>query len=361
MKYRIYTPQAAYLPSTSPIHRKPLGGRKRLLFRQPPEPADYLQFETHTLVHDIFLAHEAAQVVAIGPPLLNLASELTPVSLTVDCRDIPIKGRVSARERFSFLTFDLPGDLHHRDSMAIQVNFNDRYRYKFNVQRQPFKPVNLQLNTLQKDNEISWIIDWIQYYEHLGVDRILLYDNGSSNFSEIENALQNLASSIDLVLIQWPYLFGPRSSTRNRFCQASRANHALRCFGQAEWDAHFDLDEYLIVQQATGARQESTSGAIDAGALSSLAQETPHRIGQLRFDSYWVPNVGSTSNPRDNSSPPTVRDFLYRENKARGTAHKFLVRQRALRYAKTHNCRLKPVINANSSQVPRRFFSITKR
>ena len=353
MKYRIYTPQSAFIPSTAPIQRKPLGARKHIFGRRAPEPAEFVQFETHALVHDIFLVHDANQVVAIGPPLLNLSSKLTPVHLTVEGGGKPIKARIANRSRFYTYTFDLPDVLHSCNKLSIQLSFADQYHFKFDLQRQLCDSVNLQLATIQKDNPVIWILDWIQYYEHLGVERILLYDNGSTNLLEIEQALENLTSTIDLILIVWPYKFGPRASTRNRFCQWSRTSHAFGCFGQAIWTANFDLDEYLIFQQNSTDVHASTDRAVESGVLTSLTQNADPRVGQLRFDSHWVPNVASTfdGHSRDTDLDPdrdqaidnvhTVRNFPYREKLPRGTGQKYLVRQQALHYAKTHNCRLK--------------------
>ena len=44
----------------------------------------------------------------------------------------------------------------------------------------------LTISTLQKDNPLIWIADWLKWHhrEH-GVGRAVLYDNGSSNRDEL--------------------------------------------------------------------------------------------------------------------------------------------------------------------------------
>ncbi|MFK7891910.1 MAG: glycosyltransferase family 92 protein [Granulosicoccus sp.] len=339
----------------STIHREPLGARKGLYRRQAPESSDYANFETHTLLHDVFLAQNGKQIVAIGPPLLNLASVLTPVLLTITGWKKPIKARCQHRARFSCYRFDLPKALHHATSLGIEVSFGGELRFDFQIARQVCRPAELQLITLQKNNEVAWILDWIQYYAHLGVDRILLYDNGSDNIAELEQALQNLPSDVELILVRWHYAYGPSTSTRNRFCQSSQNNHAYYCFGQAAWAAHFDIDEYLVINDpdvrkgnASGeltASADSAGGStgqsIQGGALRRLIQRAPRSVGQLRFDSYWVPNAGATFSESSDSVMPSIRDFPYRNRAARGKAHKYVAKQQALSYANTHNCKLK--------------------
>ena len=55
----------------------------------------------------------------------------------------------------------------------------------------PRDEVLLTLSTVQKNNKLKWIKDWIEYYKEVhGVDRVILYDNASEYQSTLEQELK---------------------------------------------------------------------------------------------------------------------------------------------------------------------------
>jgi hypothetical protein len=171
---------------------------------------------------------------------------------------------------------------------------------------------------------VEWILDWLFYVAHLGVDRVVLYDNGSDNVEELERALSEVSTELSIVLVDWPYPYGPIRSYYNQFCQATQNNHVYQCFGAADWVGHFDIDEYLI---------RASDASVVEGSLKELVRNTRSHIGLLRFDSYWIPRLEEGSSHQ----LPTVRQFTSRMRRLRGRAHKYLMRASAYRMANTHN------------------------
>jgi len=325
-----YRPTPISLDANGPHSRTFHDTRQHLPGRAPLEASDYAGFERHALFHDLYLSADGRAIEAVGPPLVNLAGEILPVTLTVPADEgRGLRHRMRHYDRLTVHRFALPRALHGHDSLDVHVTFAHGQREERALRRVALAPVTLQVTTLQKDNPLEWIVDWLDWLGLLGVERVLLYDNGSRNADALFAALSRSADARpSLVFIDWPYAYGPVRSYYNQFAQATQNNHAHRCLGRAEWTGHFDVDEFPLI----------ASRPPVANALRRRVDAAGGRTGLLRLDSFWVPDV------RDAASDvrPTVRDFDHREREARGRAHKYLVRGRALRMANTHNARLRP-------------------
>lgn len=316
-----YKPQPIYLPEDSELSRVFCDPRSHLSGRPLLESSDYADYETHVIFNDIYLASDGRFIGGVGPPLVNLKKHLLPISLLVETASgkHQLKHQLKNYNRVTFHRFNLPKALQGASEIKVKLRFANGFTVDRFLVRQSLNPVRLQFTTLQKNNPIAWIVDWIRYCKHMGVERILLYDNASDNAEELRIGLQPVSQSIELVLIDWPFPYGPVRSHYNRFCQSTQNNHVHQCFGQAQWTGHFDIDEYLV--------NEGDARLVD------LLDTTTARSGLLRFDSHWIPRLDLDS-PQ---SPPTVRDFGYRERAARGKAHKYIIRASAYRMANTHN------------------------
>ncbi len=321
-----YTPTPMLLPADSAVTRKFHDMRTHVSSPSTLNDTDYSQYETHTIFNDLFLAADGNSISALGPPLVNLVDELLPIRVTANSIDSNDKAalthRLSNHDRVTFHTFKLPRSLAGQDQLEVTVSLGSGQQQEFLCRRQQLAPVKLQYVTLQKNNPTPWILDWIRYHHELGVERFLIYDNGSDNVDELQRDLGNLPDSVDIVLIDWPYRYGPTSSYYNQFCQATQNNHAYQHFGACQWTGHFDIDEFMVFKQ---------------GDMMSMLDKTGGLTGQLRFDSYWVPNIVS----RPIEQLPTLRNYYHRERKPRGTSRKYIVRNDRIRMANTHKAVMK--------------------
>ncbi len=150
----------------------------------------------------------------------------------------------------------------------------------------------------------------MKYCRKLGVERLILYDNGSQNYPEMEEALKAGPDDMDVVLIPWPFNYRPIRSFYNKFCQAGQSNHANQCIGQAEWCGYFDLDEYPVDYKHQN--------------LVKILKNQSRWVGLLRIDSYLSPNILSD----EVTSLPTARDFRYRDKQPRKKGINILQEQR---------------------------------
>ena len=346
----IYCPTPFTLPPGDTPARDFLEPRSHHPGRPPLDASDYAAYDKHTLFHDVFLAGK--EILAIGPPLLNLAPIVQPIrcraSLPGEPPSAPLPGHLQQRERCYVHRFRLPAALRDEERLRVRIELATGHALEATLQRPALARVFLQFATLQKDNAFAWIADWLRYAARSGVDRVLLYDNASADAETLPERLGALEGVPAIVLVHWPYAYGPTRSYHNRFAQASQLNHAHECLGEAEWTGHFDLDEYPVTGKGR--------------SLCDLLRDQSARTGLLRIDSFWAPRLdvgrtatvpaarslagtdhGANENERTDAAeaaPPTARDFAFRERAPRAKAHKYLVRGTALREARVHNARL---------------------
>lgn len=323
----VYRPSPVFLPEDAPVTRRFHDNRSHLPGKPALTDADYKGFETHVIFHDVFLSSDGLR--AIGPPLVNLADVVLPITaLLVDEQgreSAPLQHQLKLRDRATFHHFALPPSHRSVDVLRVRFILADGTAQEVMARRPSLAPVFLQFVTMQKNNPLPWIMDWLQYSADLGVERVVIYDNGSDGFDDLAAALESAPASLDIVLVDWPFAYGPVRSFYNQFSQPSQNNHTHQCFAAATWVGHFDIDEFLVNR--------------DGLALRDRLAGLNSRIGCLRIDSHWVPYLEGTGSAE--GTLPTVRDFPIREKEARGHAYKYVVRQSVLREAKIHNGLLK--------------------
>lgn len=321
-----YKPQPLLLSADSTVTREFHELKSQVAGLSDLTERDYVNYETHTIFNDIYLCADGRHICAVGPPLLNLHPLVSPIEVSVinaqGVHSGVLKHRLKNHDRVTFHQFALPAEFSGSQSLCISVKLANGQTMQVNSNRCQLDPVKLQFVTLQKNNPHQWILDWLRYHHALGVERVLFYDNGSDNVDELENQLGTAPDELEIVLIDWPFAYGPARSHYNQFCQASQNNHAYQYFGAAQWTGHFDVDEYLVFKQSD---------------MRSLLASTGALTGQLRFDSYWMPNILSEAIELQ----PTARNYHLRDRKPRGKSRKYIARNDRVKMANTHKAVMK--------------------
>jgi glycosyltransferase involved in cell wall biosynthesis len=88
-------------------------------------------------------------------------------------------------------------------------------------------------------DEVRSILEWLAHYKALGFDDLLIYDNGSSDGTEV--ILQALDEAGELVHLDWPHAMG--------LWPQRRAYEHARKHATADWLAFFDADEFLVLHE----------------------------------------------------------------------------------------------------------------
>jgi hypothetical protein len=199
------------------------------LRREPTRPAALQddefrnKFDYTTIFYDVFYSVDKRYVICIGPAFSNLRKYMRKAQFFVCNRHsmnnkIPCKRKILHQNKCSQIWINLPDPtadtlyiVSHLGNMTIHIGENfANYISGKNV-----------LLTKQKDNNLSWIIDWININTVLNdINAVLLFDNESTRY-DLDTLCRRLAEhliNIDiLIIMQWPYPFGPLEGGGGRY------------------------------------------------------------------------------------------------------------------------------------------------
>ncbi len=349
----IYRPTPVLIPEESVC-------RRDFLFPQSTDDntllteADYREYDSRTIFYDVFRCDDNRKVVAVGPPSVNLQNELEHLKITCDGRMLPHRKREYRRLCVLELTCDQYTNAGK--NLPLQFSFPS-----FDVDIKvpppaipsPAKGSHLGLMTLQKNTPLPWIFDWCRWHHRLhGVSRLILYDNASDNRDDLAAALAQMDEAIDVVLVDWPFPYGPRRSHKNFFCQIGAQNHYLLRFGSADaWCLNLDIDEYLVVREREKTFKQYLHDCESNGIIEML------------FDSFIVP----PHQAQPAMASRRAGSYWFRNRKHEGTNFKFAFKPQNIEYVRQHMAYPKNRIFAKLLILPRlfdmacRFFYVSLR
>lgn len=294
----IYQPTPVLIPEDSACRRNFLS-RQSMVDNAPLTETDYREYDSRTLFYDVFRCDDDGNVVAIGPPPVNLRNELQKLRIICDGRLIPH----CKREYRNLCVLELTCDqtTHAGKNLPLRFSFPSFYvdiEVPPPAVPSPAEGSHLGLMTLQKNNPLPWILDWCRWHHRLhGVSRCILYDNASDNRDDLVAALARMDEAVDVVLVDWPFPYGTRRNHKNFFCQIGAQNHYLLCFGSADaWCLNLDIDEYLVTSGKKTFKQHlhdcESNGVVEVLFDSFIVP--PHQgqpaMANRRISSYWFRN-----------------------------------------------------------------------
>jgi len=242
IKLQTYYPNPVYLPEG--IERKPPANVGELAEHEKKS------FDSKTLFYDIFF--QSNRLICIGPPFLNIAP-LLAIKYKYKGKNTRAAWDKSGTIRFTIIYIDIRPNNVPSELEFIFKNFTT----KVTVIRPNTTPllskVDLSLVTMQKDSPLIWIKDFcIWHTRAAGVKRIVLYDNGSSYFSDLSKYLTELNGEFELVLVHWPFPYGfPGEKGDRTRCTAQMGalNHFRSFFGNnTTWVISLDIDEFVYCE-----------------------------------------------------------------------------------------------------------------
>jgi hypothetical protein len=132
-------------------------------------------------------------------------------------------------------------------------------------------------------NEVTYLPEWIAYQKSIGFDRIIIYDNDSTDLSV--RLLPRLATLGYIDYHPWPDRAGV-----NR--QVSAYEHAVSHYKHdIDWIAFFDIDEFIVLHRDESVAQlmqdyrEFAGLAVNWKLFGSSGHETRHKgLVIERFD-----------------------------------------------------------------------------
>ena len=217
-----------------------------------PSPYEYnilaRNLDTRTVFFDVYIDWNTKILYGIGPCLFNLENELFPMEIFVNGNKTECK--IYQQNKLLFIKSKrLPNSL--TKSVHIELVFKsfthsmslDLQKCQQSIESHSSAPITIL--TLQKNNEIQWVIDWILWHRRLhNVERIVLYDNGSTNRTELIENLKALEPEVKIIFVDWPFPFGisPYTATKHGSFNHCRIRFPIK----HGYCINLDIDEYLV-------------------------------------------------------------------------------------------------------------------
>lgn len=297
------------------------------LRRDPPRPAadrraDYERlFDYDTLFYDVFRTAAADEIICLGPPLLNCEPALAEAIFRApDAREA-----LRWRYRPPRTHFQPSCRLHLRSPTLVSVPslVLEIAGRRLEIPVRPSGQLRFAgrrvITTMSKDNPLPWIRDWAAFNVRVhGADAVLIYDNGSTSYGPeaLAASLEDLPGLLDVLVVRWPFPFGPGTGPRNIqdsfYCQPGALAHARwRYFGSARGVLNSDIDE-LVVQPTGGSIFER----LERSGMAAIV-----------FPGIWAESLGD---PLPRPDLPRHSDCLYGE-RGQAIRRRFFLKRRLLR------------------------------
>lgn len=219
--------------------------------REPPRPIALRQpgyderFDSETLYYDVF--RRGSSAIAVGPPLPVPDSKMTGWTFATERGPVGAP-RVVALDRAHRAVFRIPADA---SSMTISVGASSG-SVEIGEDLAPAFAGTRALMTLQLDNDLAWIRDWVRWHVRAhGTDAVVVYDNGSTRYDPAE-----LLDAIGIdgvrvaAVVEWAFPFGPLGGDGlpwdSDFAQYGAIEHARRrLLSRAAGMLSVDIDELV--------------------------------------------------------------------------------------------------------------------
>jgi hypothetical protein len=275
-------------------------GARPATMRQP----DYDDaFDATTLFYDVVAFPAPLDLLLfVGPPFLNLLSGFY---------DSRVNGRQLGTVWSSYYARDRCCDVWIQGWKGGDVLLDTPFgSYSLSPQIAPHHLYagKRVLYTLSRDNEIDWIIDWVQFHaRNHGANAVLLYDNGSLRYTcqELEDIMRDRFREIVINVVSWPYKYGPQGLSADAgwdsdFCQAGAFQDArFRFLATASSVLNCDVDEFVVAWRGR--------------SVFEAAEREPG--GYIPFAGRWVSNARHTGAPGVNPARDVRHaQFVFTEN-----------------------------------------------
>ena len=258
----IYKPNSVVLPPDSKTERKfPTTNRLHEVTNMDtrvdlhdvmPSPYEYnilaRNLDTRTVFFDVYIDWNTKILYGIGPCLFNLENELFPMEIVVNGNKTEFK--IYQQNELLFIKSKrLPGSL----PKLVHIEFVFKgfaHSMSLDLQQcqqfiESYSSAPITISTLQKDNDTQWVIDWILWHRRLhNVERIVLYDNGSTNQAELIENLKALEPEVKIIFVDWPFPYG---ISPYQLTQLGSLNHCrIRFPIKHGYCINLDIDENLV-------------------------------------------------------------------------------------------------------------------
>lgn len=258
------------------------------------------KYDHDTLLYDAFWSADYSHIILIAPPFRNLLDNVKSMRLIAHPALQPCKFLIKTLDRHSHIIVEAPTDTETIELLGSLGNF--RVPIKKNLYFL-FSGKKVLL-TKSRNNIVDWIKDWACFYRDIHeADAILIYDNNSDQYSAdyLASRLSELSKFSQIVVVDWPFKFGPQGDSNNRhwdsdYCEFAILEHARRMFlSKAKGVVNCDIDELLVSN-------------CDMTIFDALERSSS---GVLSYRGNWMPGIEGHTRSPSNSAFLRHRDFEY--------------------------------------------------
>ena len=228
--------------------------------RMPPRPPSdrqfgYLEdFDFTTVFSDIFVRD--GRVWLVGPPFLNLESELHAAKFIWNWKDITGEVHFETFNRMSRTSFPTSVDF---GELQIQSTIGNWIAQVSSFDHKDFVGSRLMV-TQQKNNRLEWIAYWVLFNVKVNaIDSIVIYDNNSTEYpiERIEQLLSLIPGLKRWIVVDWdtPHgvTGGPNSVWDSDYGQLVAWEHSRHMFAPlASSVLMIDIDELPVTRNPIG-------------------------------------------------------------------------------------------------------------
>ena len=253
--------------------------------RESTRPVEFRQagfdeaFDASTLFYDLILSRNTHgnNLIFIGPPFLNLFPSFYGGR---------IGGKPLASTISNYYLREASSDVWipnwDGDAVDLELDFGS-YRLTPQSAATHLYRGRRVLYTLSRDNEVRWIVDWVQFHaRNHGANAVLIYDNASTKYAgeDLERSLKEALPGFEINVVHWPYKYGPQGFKGrwwdSTFCQAGAFQDArFRFLDSASSVLNCDIDELVVSEKGE--------------SIFDITEKS--RNGCTMFNGRWISNA----------------------------------------------------------------------
>lgn len=286
-------------------------------------------YDFSSIFYEVSYCAERAFFYTIGPQFINFEDEVLPLSARFSLDNgesfTAVEAKFSHRDAcFNNAIITFPTKRIEQTAILFELTLANGDSRVFRLENHKKKSRKIVINTLQKDNEVKWILDWINYYRSMGVLDFCIYDNGSKNIQDVMGAIQTeINDDTSVHIVHWPYVYGIPQFNHSLFSQISTIVDFVFQSQSAKWGINCDIDEYIVLGDGYY-------------SLVDLLEGLEPNVGCLQFGCSDAPLMRGLEYPDKIS----VRDLTWRTKEIR-TKFKNAFRLGATRSASMHYVKLR--------------------
>ncbi len=178
-----------------------------------------------------------------GKIVIIRASETPPVMIKMTVDDKLIAFDIECCPHNHTHVYTLNSEIMYDSNKIYKFMINDE-EINTKISKYPSFENEIIMSTIVK-GEDKYILQWIQYHIHLGIQRFIIYDNSHDN--TLPSILNKYMNDGTVMLINWQYPYMLKISGISG--QTTQQNHSIYAFNTCDYVGLFDIDEYINIQE----------------------------------------------------------------------------------------------------------------